>query len=75
MGKQLRPVADLVPKINKKGWYLEFLRTSCKIQQKIQSCEADVEIYRCLFFGSMYMGTTFCQRGAVGPILKYDPMP
>ena len=30
---------------------------------EVQWCEANVEIYRWLFLGSMYMGTTLCQQG------------
>ena len=33
---------------------------------KARWCEANVEIYRRLFFGSVYMGTTFSQRGVAG---------
>ena len=38
----------------------------CKDQSGTQWCETNLEIYRWLFLGSMYMGTTFSQQGSGG---------
>ena len=38
----------------------------CKDQSGAQWCETNLEIYRWLFLGSMYMGTTFGQQGSGG---------